>query len=130
MVIDTSAILSILEQEADARAHAEAIAADPVRLVSAATVVEAGIVMTARHGRRGAEDLDLLLRDGGIEIVPITATHARLAREGFARFGKGRHAAALNYGDCFSYALARAARQPLLCKGDDFSRTDVEVVSL
>lgn len=126
MVIDTSVLIAILEQEDGARGLAEAIAADNARLVSAAAVVEAGIVMLARRGELGCARLDDLLRDAQVEIVPVNADHARLAREAYARFGKGRHRARLNFGDTFTYALARATGAPLLFKGDDFSHTDLE----
>lgn len=128
MVIDTSAIMSILKDEMDGSAFTAAILADPVRLISAATLVEAGIVAFADRGQLGAWKLDNLLSELQIDVVPVSEDHARLAREGFARFGKGRHPARLNFGDCFSYALAKASGHPLLFKGSDFSKTDVEVV--
>jgi ribonuclease VapC len=130
MVIDTSAILAILEMEPEAEKFARAIERDPVRLVSAASVLEAGIVVVARHGEAGARELDLLLLKAGVDIVPMTAGHASLGREAYVRFGKGRHKASLNLGDCFSYALARASGQPLLFKGGDFPLTDVRTVKL
>lgn len=125
MVIDTSALVAILEQEEEAGALAGAIASDPVCLVSAASVVETGLVLFARHGEPGARKLDELLRESQIEVVRVTVEHARLAREAFALFGKGRHPAKLNFGDCFSYALAKASGHPLLFKGNDFSQTDL-----
>jgi ribonuclease VapC len=130
MVIDTSALVAILDNEADARRYAEAIAAAPVRLVSAATLLEASIVLVARHGEEALADLDQLLRDAEAEVVPVTEEHARLARRGFLQFGKGRHPARLNYGDCFAYALAKASSEPLLFKGNDFAHTDVEPAPL
>lgn len=130
MVIDTSAIIAILAQEDDAEALASAIQRDETRLLSVATLTEAGIVMTALFGEGGAADLDELIEQMQVEIVPLTEEHARLAREAFARFGKGRHPARLNLGDCFSYALAKASGHPLLFKGNDFSRTDLVAVSL
>lgn len=130
MIIDTSAIYAILLQESDADRFARAIQADPVRWISAATLVEAGVVALRLDGARGAMELDRFMTDSGIEVLPVTAEHARIARDGFLRFGKGRHPAALNYGDCFSHALAIASQQPLLFKGDDFSRTDVQPVAL
>ncbi|MBI3925636.1 MAG: type II toxin-antitoxin system VapC family toxin [Armatimonadetes bacterium] len=125
MVVDTSALVAILEQEQEARRFSEAIAAAENCLVSAATVVETGIVILARHGELGAAKVDRLLQEAQVEIIPVTEDHVRLAREGFSRFGKGRHPAGLNFGDCFSYALARATGLLLLFKGDDFSQTDV-----
>jgi ribonuclease VapC len=130
MVIDTSALVAILEQEDGARSFAEAIAATATPLISAVSVVETGIVMVTRRGDGGGHDLDDLVRACRLEIIPFTEEHARLARDGFARFGKGRHAARLNFGDCISYALSKATGRPLLYKGDDFSRTDVEAASV
>ncbi|MBN1945989.1 MAG: type II toxin-antitoxin system VapC family toxin [Bradymonadales bacterium] len=128
MVIDTSAILAILRQEPDARRYALAIEGDPVRLASAATLLEAWIVATSQVGEAGGGDLDELISELGVEVVPVTVDHLRLARTGFLRFGKGRHPAGLNFGDCFSYALAMAADEPLLFKGGDFGQTDVRAV--
>jgi ribonuclease VapC len=130
MVIDTSAVMAVLKREPDAQAIAEVMAQAEVRLMSAATLVEAGLVALSDRGAVGSDDLDRFLLDAGIDIVPVTEAHARLAREGFARFGKGRHPARLNFGDCFSYALAKASGHPLLFKGNDFSQTDVDVVGL
>ena len=130
MVIETSAILAILEAEPDAAAFAEAIERDPVRLVSAASVLEASIVVVARHGDEGARELDLLLLKAQAEVVPVTGEHAALGRDAYVRYGKGRHPAGLNFGDCFAYAVARASGEPLLFKGQDFSRTDVAAVKL
>lgn len=127
MVIDTSALVAVLQDEPERPALRDAMVASTCRL-STATLVEAGIVMQGRHGDGGARRLDVLLTQIGAEAVPVTAAHAALAREAFRRFGKGQHAAALNYGDCFSYALSAALGEPLLFVGDDFGQTDVEVV--
>lgn len=127
MIIDTSAIMAILLGEVQARGMELAMQADTTRWMSAATFVELSIVASVR-GRDGVHDIDRFLIESGIDIIPVTAEHARIARDGFLRYGKGRHAAALNYGDCFSYALAKATGQPLLCKGDDFARTDIDLV--
>ena len=124
MVLDTSAILAILELEPEAEVFSLAIEAADVRLVSAATVVEAGMVLQARHGDPGATQLDRFLEKTAAEVVPVTLAHATLARQAFARYGKGRHPAGLNFGDCFTYALAKASGLPILFKGDDFARTD------
>ena len=128
MVIDTSALLAILQDESDRRAFTEEIAAAAVRRTSAATFLEASMVVEARHGADGVRWLDTLLESAGIEVVAVDLVQARIARRAFADFGKGRHPAGLNFGDCFSYALARQLGEPLLCKGDDFSRTDIALV--
>ncbi|TWG90058.1 ribonuclease VapC [Mesorhizobium sp. J18] len=125
MVIDTSAIAAIAFDEPEARGFHERIADDPVRLISAATVLEAAMVIEARLGEAGGADLDLWLHKTGAEIVAVSAEHADQARRAWRRYGKGRHPAALNYGDCFSYALAKLSGEPLLFKGDDFSQTDI-----
>lgn len=128
MVIDTSALLAILMNEPDAAAYRAAIEADDVRLVSAATLVEAGLVVETRFGEPGGRELDLLLRKGDFDVVPVDAEQAEIGRAALRRFGKGRHPARLNFGDCFSYALAAASGEPLLFKGDDFRKTDVPAV--
>jgi ribonuclease VapC len=125
MVIDTSAILAILQNEPEAAAFARLIEADPVRLISAVAVVEAGILAESRRGPAGARELDTFLLRSRAEIVPFDADQAAVARHAFRTFGKGRHPAGLNFGDCIAYALARTAGEPLLFKGDDFTRTDV-----
>ena len=128
MVIDTSAIIAILNQESDAESLSLAIEADPLRLVSAATVVEAGMVALSQRGERGAAWLDAFLDEMGVEVVPLSRDHARLACEAFRQYGKGRHPARLNFGDCCSYALAKASGHALLFKGEDFTKTDVTPV--
>lgn len=128
MIIDSSALITILDQEPEAERIARAMAAASDRMLSAATLLEAGIIMQARRGDEGARDLDLLLAKLGIEIVPFTAKQADIARKAFRRYGRGRHQARLNFGDCFAYALAKDASAPLLFKGDDFAQTDVAEV--
>jgi ribonuclease VapC len=125
MVIDTSAIVAIALNEPDAAELEVRIADDPVRLISAATVLEATIVLETRMGDAGGREFDLWLLKIGAEIVPVDAEQADVARRAWRRFGKGRHAAALNHGDCFSYALALTRGEPLLFKGEDFAKTDV-----
>ncbi len=127
MVIDTSAILAILLQEPAADRLMSAVEADRTRLVSAATVVEASLVLLGRYGEAGDPPLDRLLRGIGAEIVPVGEEQVALARDCALRFGRGRHPAALNFGDCFSYALSVERDEPLLFVGEDFSQTDVEV---
>jgi ribonuclease VapC len=129
MVLDTSAILAILLNEPEIDPFSVAIEVDPVRLLSAASLVESSMVIEARYGEVGRRELDVLLQTIGIEIVALDAHQAELARHAFRTFGKGRHAAGLNFGDCFSYALAQAAGEPLLFKGNDFSKTDIRAVS-
>ncbi len=125
MVIDTSAIVAILSQEPEALAFATAIEADPVRLISAAAWLESSIAIGARYGDAGLRELDLLVARGRIGIEPVTVEQAEIARQCFQDHGKGRHAAGMNFGDCFSYALSMATGEPLLAKGADFGKTDV-----
>ena len=127
MIIDTSALVTILDQEPEAERIVRAMATASDRKLSAANLVEAGIVMQARRGDEGARDLDLLLAKLKIEIIPFTARQADLARKAFRRYGRERHPAQLNFGDCFAYALAKDTSTPLLCKGSDFAQTDISV---
>ena len=128
MVLDTSALLTVLLNEPEADAFRLAIESDPVRLLSAASLVETAIVIEARVGEAGGRELDRLVQKADVEIVPVDADQADLARHAYRRFGKGRHPAGLNYGDCFSFALSQSSGEPLLFKGDDFARTDVAAV--
>ena len=126
MIVDSSAVLAILFSEPDARRHAGAImAASPCR-ISVANVLEASIVVERRGGDATAHELDTLLESAEIELVPVTIEHLEAARRAWRRFGKGNHPAALNFGDCFAYALAKATGEPLLFKGEDFAQTDIE----
>lgn len=125
MVIDTSALIAILADEPDAARFEAAMASDPVRSVSAGTLLETSIVIEARYGEAGGRELDLLLHKAQIEVVPFDQEQAELARDAYRRYGKGCHAAALNYGDCFAYALCAVRGEPLLFKGDDFAQVDV-----
>jgi ribonuclease VapC len=125
IVVDTSALIAILDREPDAALYAEAIAEADAPLISAATLLELHIVMLNRHGARAAQIVDRLIHDAGFQIENFAAQHFELAREAYARYGKGRNSAGLNYGDCFSYALAKATGLPLLFKGSDFSKTDL-----
>lgn len=130
MVIDSSAILALLLNEEDAPRLAQAIEADSQRLLSAANLLEASIVIESRKGEAGGHELDLLLYRGAIEIVAVDQDQAELARAAWRRFSKGRHPAGLNYGDYFAYALAKSRNQPLLFQGEDFSRADIDRVAL
>jgi len=126
MVIDTPALLAILLQEPEAERFTRAIAGAATRLLSAANLQEVAIVIQARYGDEGSRDLDLLVLKLRLEIAPVTEQQVGIARRAYRQYGKGQgHPAALNYGDCFAYALARDAGAPLLFKGDDFSHTDV-----
>jgi len=125
IVVDTSALIAILDREPDAALYAEAIAEADAPLISAATLLELHIVMLNRHGARAAQIVDRMIQDAGFQIETFTVQHLELAREAYARYGKGRNGAGLNYGDCFSYALAKATGLPLLFKGEDFSKTDL-----
>lgn len=130
VVVDTSAAVAILLSEHHADALLAALDdADP-RLMSAATLVELGAVLEARFAPAGGGIADRFVRDGGIDLVAFDRAQADHGLEGWRRYGKGRHPAALNLGDCFTYGLAVATGTPVLCVGDDFARTDVEVVDL
>jgi ribonuclease VapC len=126
MVLDTSAMVAILLAEPEADRLIAAIEADPRRLVSAATLVEMSMVILGRFGEAGEPLLDRFLRGIGAELVPVDDEQVGVARDAAFRYGRGRHAAALNFGDCFSYALAVVRGEPLLFPGNDFAQTDVE----
>jgi ribonuclease VapC len=125
MVIDTSAIVAIALNEPEALEFEGKIIGDPIRLISAATVLEAAIVIEARLGEAGGRELDLWLHKARTEIVPVDGPQVEIARRAWRRYGKGKHPAGLNYGDCFSYALASIRGEPLLFKGSDFGKTDI-----
>ncbi|MHB1193081.1 MAG: type II toxin-antitoxin system VapC family toxin [Longimicrobiales bacterium] len=125
VVLDTSALIGILQNEPEADALLASLESADLRYVSAASVVETGIVLQARFGDHGERELDLLLQRAEVEIVPVTPDHAEMARGAFRRFGKGRHPAGLDFGDCFAYALALSLDARLLFTGEDFARTDV-----
>ncbi len=126
MVIDTSALAAILFGEPERRAFNERIEAHQTRLISAGTLLEAAFVVEGRSGEAAGRELDLFLHRAGFQVVPFDAEQAEVARAAFRRFGKGRHPAGLNFGDCFAYALATITGEPLLFKGEDFARTDAE----
>ena len=126
MIIDTSAILAILFGEPDAARYEEAIAMAWPRRMSVAALLEAAIVVESRGGTAAGNELDLFLETASIELVPVTTEQANAARRAWRRFGKGNHPAGLNFGDCFVYALAATSDEPLLFKGEDFARTDIE----
>ncbi|NKB16511.1 MAG: type II toxin-antitoxin system VapC family toxin [Sphingomonadales bacterium] len=126
MVIDSSAVLAILQDEPERRQRNEPIAADPVRLLSAASCLEVGNIIGDRLGYEGARDLRYFLSETAMRIVPVTEAQAELARDAYRRYGRGNHPAALSFGDCFAYALAKTRGERLLFKGEDFTKTDIE----
>lgn len=126
MIVDTSAIMAILQKEPEASDFGEALSASASTAISAATLVELWMVTGRRAGEAAWDEIESLIADAGIAVAPFTAEQAAIAREGWRRFGKGRHPAALNLGDCFAYALAKHRGEPLLFKGDDFTKTDVK----
>lgn len=126
IVIDSSALVAILRDEPERRSFIDAIVDHGEPCLSAATYVEASMVMELRLGDRGGREVDALIEDIGMATVPFDQAQAKVAREAFRRFGKGRHRAALNLGDCFVYALAKTLNAPVLFKGDDFALTDIK----
>ena len=126
MIIDSSAVLSILLREPDAGRFEDAIADAWPRRMTAVALLESAMVVEGRGGARAGDELDALLKRARIELVPVTQEHVDVARQAWRRFGKGNHPAALNFGDCFAYALAEVTGEPLLFKGDDFALTDIE----
>jgi ribonuclease VapC len=130
MVLDTSALLAVLQDEPERRSFNEAIEAADSAALSVASFVEASIVIEARHGADGLRALDRFIERAGIVVAVVDLEQGKVARDAFSRFGRGRHAAALNFGDCFSYALATVLGEPLLFKGEDFARTDVARVEM
>jgi ribonuclease VapC len=125
MVVDTSAIVAILLREPEADQFIQIVANAPARLLSAVTRVELSFVIEGRKHQAGRADLERMLQVGGFDVVSVTPVHAEIAIGAFRRYGKGRHRAGLNIGDCFSYALAIAMDHELLFKGDDFIHTDI-----
>ena len=125
MVIDTSALVAVLTAESGAAQFEDAIDRDTVRLMSAASVLETSIVLESRFGDDGARELDLLIHRIPIEVRAVDGDQLEWARFAYRTYGRGRHPAALNFGDCFAYALAKVSAEPLLFKGSDFSRTDL-----
>lgn len=130
MVIDTSVVVAILTFEPYTPAYLKAISEADSRSMSVASFLEASMVIGSRFGEGGLRDLDYLMAQATIECRPVDLEQARVARDAFMRFGKGRHRAGLNYGDCFSYALTKVLGESLLCKGDDFVHTDVRRVEV
>lgn len=125
MIVDSSAILAILLEEPEGHLFDVAILRTAVARMSAASLLEASMILQSRRGSDGVRDLELLMVRFKIEIAPFTESQARLARVAFERFGKGRHPASLNFGDCMAYALAKETGEELLFKGTDFGQTDI-----
>jgi len=126
VIVDTSAVIAILRSETDAAAIAEALERPHLRRMSAVSYVEAAVVVDSNRNPLLSRRFDDLLRDVQIGVEPVTLLQAQLAREAYRDFGKGRHRAGLNFGDCFAYALAKEKGETLLFKGDDFCHTDIE----
>jgi ribonuclease VapC len=127
MVIDTSALLAVFFSEPERPSFLDQIIRAEVRIVSAANVLETGIVLEARKGEAAGREFDLFVVRTNLEIVPADGDQVEIARSAWRKYGKGRHPAALNFGDCFAYALAKFSGEPLLAKGSDFAQTDIEV---
>ena len=129
MVLDSSAVLAILFDKPERRAFTSAIERDPRRLMSPANLLESALIVESRRGESAGRELDLLLHRADVQLIPVDAAQVELARAAWRRFGKGRHPAGLNYGDCFAYALAAASDEPLLFKGEGFAHTDLPAVT-
>lgn len=127
MILDTSAILAIIFREATWAELLAAILNQPMVGVGAPTLVETAMVLTSRLGVNAKTELAEMLSDLGVDTIPFQQAHWMVAVEAFERFGKGRHPAALNFGDCLTYSIARLSGRPLLAVGDDFRRTDLEL---
>ncbi len=128
VVIDTSALLAILLGEPERGRFLQLLSESETRLLSAANALETAIVVESRRGEAAGRELDLFLHRTKIEIVAVDAEQFSIARFAWRKFGKGRHPAALNFGDCFAYALTKTSSEPLLAKGEDFGRTDLQLV--
>jgi ribonuclease VapC len=127
VVIDTSALLAILLGELERGKFLQLLSESETRLLSAANALETAIVVESRRGEVAGREFDLFLHRTKIEIVPVDAEQFSIARFAWRKYGKGRHPAALNFGDCFAYALTKTASEPLLAKGEDFRRTDLQL---
>ncbi|MDT8449193.1 MAG: type II toxin-antitoxin system VapC family toxin [Wenzhouxiangellaceae bacterium] len=125
MIVDTSAVIAILAGEPDAERYARLIEQDPTPRIGTPTLLEASIVLTRWFGEAAEAALDAFVRESGAEVVPFDLPQLRAAQEAYRRYGKGRHPAGLNFGDCMSYALAKVCDEALLFKGEDFAGTDI-----
>ena len=129
MVIDTSALVAIFLGEPERKVFLEQILQAETKLISAANALEAGIVLEARRGEAAGREFDLFMVRTKLEVVPVDAEQAEIARSAWRKYGKGRHAAGLNFGDCFAYAVVKFSGQKLLAKGEGFRLTDVELLA-
>jgi len=127
MVIDTSALLAIFLAEAERKPFLDQIIQAEARQISAANLLETGIVLEAKRGEAAGREFDLFVVRAQLQIVPVDAEQVEIARSAWRKYGKGRHPAGLNFGDCFAYALAKVSGEPLLAKGEDFSQTDIQL---
>ena len=130
MVIDTSALVAIFLAEPERKLLLDLVLQAETRMISAATVLETGIVLEARRGESAGREFDLFLVRANLQIVAVDSEQTEIARSAWRKYGKGRHRAGLNFGDCFAYALAKFAGEPLLAKGTDFATTDIGVCPL
>jgi ribonuclease VapC len=129
MVIDTSALLAVFLAEPERKPFLDSICQAETRMISAANLLETGIVLEARRGESAGREFDLFVVRANLQVVAVDSEQTEIARSAWRKYGKGRHPAALNFGDCFAYALARASGEPLLAKGTDFTATEVEVMT-
>jgi ribonuclease VapC len=127
MVIDTSALVAIFLAEPERKRFLDLIVEAGTRLISTANALETGIVLEAKRGEAAGREFDLFLVRANLLVVPVDGEQVEIARSAWRKYGKGRHSAALNFGDCFAYALAKSSGEPLLAKGTDFALTDIEV---
>jgi len=127
MVIDTSALVAIFLAEPERKRFLDLIVEAGTRLISAANALETGIVLEVKRGEAAGREFDLFLVRANLLVVPVDGEQVEIARSVWRKYGKGRHSAALNFGDCFAYALAKSSGEPLLAKGTDFALTDIEV---
>ena len=125
MIVDSSALIAVVNRESDAERYEEAMLAAPDCRMSVANILETAMVVEGRGGVAAGHELDIVLENAGIEPVPVTVEQMEAARQAWRRFGRGNHPAGLNFGDCFAYALASVTGEPLLFKGGDFPQTDI-----
>jgi ribonuclease VapC len=130
MVLDTSAIVAVLLAEAGSGRLLDHISGSAIVVVGAPTIVEAAMVLSVKLRRDARPVLNGFLRRAEAEVIPFSQEHYEIAVEAFLRYGKGRHKAALNFGDCLTYAVARLSQLPLLCTGNDFTKTDLDTVAV